>query len=387
MKLLYVKNMASKSISSFERSAFIAARKAGLDITFACNTNNIDPQKMEQDCITYGVKLVHIDFERSPFSFKNIKAYKQLLTLMLQNNYDIVHCNTPMGGVVGRLAAHKANIPYVIYQAHGFHFWKGAPLFNWLCYYPVERLLAHYTDLLITINQEDYQAAQKFAAKKVILINGVGIDISLFTPSTDKNPALRKKLGIKQDAFVLLSVGELNKNKNHRIIFKALHKLKNPFLYCVICGTGPLEDEYKQLIKKYGIEKQVYFTGFIQDIKQYYQMADALINPSLREGLPAVIMEAMGCKIPVLASRIRGHLDLLPKSQFLFNPYNTNEIAKCIQSVLNNYPTQEIELNFKQLEKFSFKEIISVMSNLYVSINLKNLQLLSKTYFLNVGKL
>ncbi len=364
-KLLYVKNLASKSISSFERSAFIAAKQAGLEITFACNTSNIDPQKMAQDCQQYGVKLVHIDFDRSPFSLRNLKAYKQLVTLMRQNHYDICHCNTPMGGVVGRLAAHKAKIPCAIYQAHGFHFWKGAPLFNWLCYYPVERLLAHYTDLLITINQEDYRAAQKFAAKKVLLVNGVGIDTSVFTPSTDKNPALRKKLGISQDAFVLLSVGELNQNKNHRIVLEALHQVNNPSLCYVLCGEGPLETEYRQLVRQYGLEKQVCFAGFCQNIPDYYALADAVINPSLREGLPAVVMETMACKIPVLASRIRGHVDLLPGSQLLFSPKNPAEIATCIQSVLDNYPSHEVGQNFKHLEKFSFDTIVQQMQQIY----------------------
>lgn len=365
MKLLYVKNTASKSISSFERSAFTAAQQAGLDITFACNTSKIDPQRMAEDCKKYGVKLIHIDFERSPFSLKNIKAYKQLLALMRQNHYDIVHCNTPMGGVVGRLAAHKAKIPYVIYQAHGFHFYKGAPLFNWLCYYPVERFLAHYTDLLITINQEDYQAAKKFAAKKVVLINGVGIDITTFTPSSDKNPTLRKKLGIPKDAFVLLSVGELNKNKNHQIVLEALHELKTPNIYYVLCGIGPLETEYKQLIQKYNIEKQVLFVGFIQDIKQYYQMADAIINPSLREGLPAVVMEAMACKIPILASKIRGHIDLLPNRKLLFDPHNLDEITQCLKGVFWQKSIQETERNFEHLKKFSINEIVPQMESMY----------------------
>lgn len=365
MKLLYVKNLASKTISSFERSAFIAAQQAGLEITFACNTSNIDPQKMAQDCKKYSVKLVHIDFERSPFSLRNMKAYKQLSVLMRQNKYDIVHCNTPMGGVVGRLAAHKAKIPYIIYQAHGFHFWKGAPLFNWLCYYPVERLLAHYTDLLITINQEDYQTAQKFAAKKVVLVNGVGIDRAVFTPSTDKNPALRKKLGIPQNAFVFLSVGELNQNKNHRVVLEGLRLLKNPDIFYVLCGAGPLENIYKELVKAYGLEKQIYFAGFCQNIPAHYQLADAVITPSLREGLPAVVLEAMACKIPVLASRIRGHVDLLPQSQLLFNPKNPAEIAAKIQQVLSNNPAQEIEQNYKHLEKFAFAEIVKNMETIY----------------------
>lgn len=365
MKLLYIRHVASKTISSFERSAFTAARQAGFDITFACNTSRIDPQKMAQDCQKYGVKLVHIDFERSPFSPKNIKAYKQLVALMRQNKYDIVHCNTPMGGVVGRLAAHKAKIPYVIYQVHGFHFWKGAPLPNWLCYYPVERFLARYTDLLITINQEDYQAAQKFPAKKIILLNGVGIDTSVFVPDSDKNPALRKQLGIALNAFVLLSVGELNKNKNHRVVLEALYQLKNPDLNYVLCGVGPLEEKYKQLARRYGLEKQVYFAGFIHNVKDYYQMANAVINPSLREGLPATVMEAMACGVPVLASRIRGHVDLLPQSHLLFQATRSQEVAACLKNLTPKLLAEEVAYNTQHLQQFEMGVIVERMKQLY----------------------
>lgn len=371
MNLLYIKNTANKSISSFERSAFTAAQQLGLEVTFACNTSNIDPQKMAQDCQKYGAKLVHIDFDRSPFSFKNIKAYKQLLTLMQQNHYDIAHCNTPIGGVVGRLAAHRAKIPYVIYQAHGFHFFKGAPLFNWLCYYPVERFLAHYTDLLITINQEDYQAAQKFAAKEVMLVNGVGIDTALFIPSMDKNPALRKKLGIPQNACVLLSVGELIKRKNNIVVIEALGKLKNPHIVYVLCGEGPERETLAKRTHELGISKQIIFAGFCHNVQDFYQMANAFILSSFHEGIPAVTMEAMACKIPVLASRIRGHVDLLPKSQLLFDPYNPVEIATCIQRVLTSYPNQEIEQNFKHLEKFSFERIVKHMKTIYTQATAK----------------
>lgn len=364
MEILYVKNLASKTICSFERSAVLAAKQIGASLTFACNTSNIHKEKMMQDCKQYGIKLVHIDFDRNPLSLKNIKAYKQLLALMRTTHYDIVHCNTPIGGVVGRLAAHKAKIPYIIYQAHGFHFWKGAPLINWLCYYPVERLLAYYTDLLITINQEDYNTAKNWPAKQIILVNGVGIDTSRFTPSTDKNPALRRKLGIPQNAFVLLSVGELNKNKNHRIVLEALHQQKKSDLYYIICGQGPLESVYKKQIAAYGLEKQVIFTGFVHNAADYYHMADVVINPSLREGLPAVVMEAMACKTPVVASNIRGNIDLLPKSQLLFEPRDYKTLARLIQQAQHR-ANDETGQNYCHLQKFEFSQIVKELMHIY----------------------
>lgn len=365
MKLIYVKNLASKRISSFEKSAMEAASKLGFEITFACNTRYIDTNLMEQDCKKYGIQLKHIDFERSPYSLKNICAYRQLLNLMTQEKYDIAHCNTPIGGVVGRLAAHKAKIPYTIYQAHGFHFWKGAPCFNWLCYYPVERLLARYTDLLITINQEDYQTAKKFSTKKVVLVNGVGIDTSLFVPSVDKNPTLRQNLGIPQKSFVLLSVGELINRKNNITVIEALGKLKNPHIFYVMCGEGPEQEKlYKRAIELH-IDKQIIFAGFQHKVTDFYQMADAFILASFHEGIPAVTMEAMACKIPVLASHIRGHIDLLPQSHLLFNPCDSNEIALYLQNIIECYPTQEIERNFKQLDLFDYKRVVQQMQTVY----------------------
>ena len=196
----------------------------------------------------------------------------------------------------------------------------------------------------------------------------MGVDTSLFTPSTDKNPALRQELGIPQNAFVLLSVGELNKNKNHRVVIEALHQLKNSNLYYVICGAGKLKEEYTHLIRKYGLEQQVLLVGFVNEVKDFYQMADAVINPSFREGLPAAVMEAMACKIPVLASHIRGHIDLLPQSHLLFNPYNADEIARCLKDIMEHYPTQEIEQNFKQLDFFSFSSIVANMNTIYTQI-------------------
>lgn len=172
MKMLYIKHRSGKRMNNFALSAILAAKELGIDFTIANNMSMAEPGHFEQVCEQYGIKMVHIDFDRNPLSLNNIKAGKQLLALMEQEKYDIVHCNTPSGGMVGRLCAAKAKIPKVIYMAHGFHFWKGAPLKNWLCYYPVERFLAHFTDRLITINQEDFARAQKFHYTQYLLRMG-----------------------------------------------------------------------------------------------------------------------------------------------------------------------------------------------------------------------
>ena len=115
----------------------------------------------------YGAHTVHVDFDRNPLGYKNLLAHKQLNKIVHDGKYDVIHCNTPIGGVLGRLCGWEQKVTTIIYQAHGFHFYQGAPLTNWLLYYSVERLLAYWMDILIAINQEDYyRSAQKFRLRK-----------------------------------------------------------------------------------------------------------------------------------------------------------------------------------------------------------------------------
>ena len=267
-----------------------------------------------------------ISIARSPFSLKNIKAYFELKKILRENDYDILHCHTPMGGVIGRLAAsdlRKKHKIKVIYTAHGFHFYKGAPLFNWLFYYPVERLLAHKTDVLITINKEDYERAKNFKAGEVVYVPGVGIDISkletqLFDSKMKQNDSvvkttqeqkLKNELGIPLDAPVLLSVGEINKNKNHKIIIEALPDM--PDFWYVICGRGFLAEKYRKLAENLGVGNRLVIAGYRNDISAFYNMADIFVFPSLREGLPVALMEAMVYGLPIVCSGIRGNIDLI----------------------------------------------------------------------------
>ena len=215
MKLLYVTSLSGRRINAFMRSAILAARRLNIDFTIACNMNDADQALYREDCRVYGITAEHIDFVRNPLALSNYtQAKKQLLALMRREKYDAVHCNTPIGGVLGRVCAKRAGIPCVIYQAHGFHFWQGAPLINWICYYPVERMLAHDTDLLMTVNREDFERAQRFRLKKngrVIKVPGVGVDIGRFASQTADPALFRQSLGIPADAFIFLSVGEIGR--------------------------------------------------------------------------------------------------------------------------------------------------------------------------------
>ena len=259
-----------------------------------------------------------ISIARSPFHLTNLKAYRELKKILIVNDYDILHCHTPMGGVLGRLAAaslRKQHKIKVIYTAHGFHFYKGAPFFNWLVYYPVERIMADKTDVLITINREDYERAKNFKAGKIVYVPGVGVDINKFGGHGDIREAKRTELGLKPDDFVILSVGELIPRKNHALTLKALSLLKDKCglenIQLLICGKGVLEEKLKNLSSNFGISDHVRFLGYRNDIGEICAASDLFVLMSMQEGLPVALMEAMACKVPVICSNIRGNTDLI----------------------------------------------------------------------------
>lgn len=263
-------------------------------------------------------QIIDIPFERNPLKKNNLKAYKELKALIEENHYDIVHCNTPMGGIITRLATKKIRKEgtKVIYTAHGFHFYEGAPLKNWLLYYPIEKMMAHYTDILITITQEDFNLACRKNFKTMIkYVPGVGVDEKKYYSlenNTIKNE-LRRKLGYDEDEFILVCTGELNRNKNQISILKAIPRLKKqiPKLRLLLAGNGGLENKLRKVCKELSIEENVVFLGYRIDLEQFIQISDVVISMSYREGLPMNIMEAMCCSKPVIASHNRGHRELI----------------------------------------------------------------------------
>lgn len=372
MKMLYIKHRSGKIMNNFAISAILAAKELGIDFTLANNMSMAEPGHFEKVCEQYGIKMIHIDFDRNPLGKSNLLARKQLLELMEKEKYDIVHCNTPSGGMVGRISAAQAKIPKVIYMAHGFHFWKGAPLKNWLLYYPVERILARLTDRLITINHEDYACAQRFHYKKggrAEYVPGVGIVTKRFEREEKIRAEMRNTLGIKDNETVLLSVGEINPNKNHKIVIEALAKLGRKDIRYVACGIGALMEENQQLAKTLGIEDQVMFVGYRTDIDKFYQAADIFVVSSFREGLPVAPMEAMSAGLPCVASRIRGNVDLFDGGQLMFDPRDVDSLCKALCNAMDeSIVRDELARNNQTLQRFSMEEAVKAMKNIYVDV-------------------
>jgi glycosyltransferase involved in cell wall biosynthesis len=370
MKKALIVSTVSRQFYLFEQGNIELLRALGYEVHAAANYGDINDRLDNLDIIRH-----HCEIERSPFSLKNIKAYQQLKRLMKSENFDIVHCHSPMGGVLARLAAKSVGVPTVIYTAHGFHFYKGAPKINWLLYYPIEKLLSKYTDILITINQEDFNRANQFNTSKVKYVPGVGVDskkINLLTIDRDQK---RKELKLPKDGLVILSVGELNKNKNHEVIIKGLAEVKDPNIFYIVCGKGDKEDYLKELVKSLNLTDRIKFLGFRNDVIEIYSVADIFAFPSYREGLSVSLMEAMAAGLPIVCSNIRGNVDLIEdgKGGYLINPSDVDGVANALTNLNNNLDLRcDFGLyNSRKVIEYSKENVIREMSEIYseVSVN------------------
>lgn len=320
--------------------------------------------------------IYDIPFDRSPLSKNNIMAYNQLKSIIRENKYDIIHCNTPMGGALTRLAA-KSIRKYgtkVYYTAHGFHFYKGAPLKNWLLYYPIEKWLANYTDKLITITEEDYKIAYDKFNTSVYHVHGVGANSEkYFSYSIEKVNKLKNKLGYSKDQFILLCTGELNKNKNQSTIIRAVAEVVNdiPNIKLLLAGNGPMEQALKSLVNELNLNHVVDFLGYRTDLENYVNICDIVISASYREGLPLNIMEGMLCGKPIIASSNRGHRELVKSgiNGYILSPNDIKGFSEYIEKLYKDYNLiKSLGTESKSIvQKFTIKHVVNELKCIYDS--------------------
>ena len=364
MKILYVTTISATMGFFPEHIKMLLNEGHSVEIATNCE------QPVPEIYNTLGCKVYDIPFSRSPFSKNNLKAYKMLKQLVETEHYDIVHTHTPNASMIARLACRKVRKQgtRVFYTAHGFHFFKGAPLKNWLMYYPVEKICAHFTDVLITINKEDYALAQKkMHAKKVCYVPGVGIDLErIRSVQADRNE-MRKSMGVPEDCILLLSIGELNVNKNHQVVVKALAKLDNKNVHYAIAGVGDQKDNLLNLAKELGIENQFHLLGYRTDALKLYHGADIFVFPSFREGLSVSMMEAMACSLPIVCSKIRGNVDLIQNDIARFNPSDADDLLHKLQNIVDKQSLREQlgNENLENVKTFSLKNVLNEMKKIY----------------------
>ena len=342
-------------------------KEEGYEVHVATNGDNKIP---------YCDKKIKISFERSPFKFNNLKAIRKLRKVINEEKYDIIHTHTPMGSVVTRLAAKEArkNGTRVIYTAHGLHFYKGAPIINWLLFYPVEKYLSKYTDTFILINKEDYELVKnKFKCKDVNYVPGVGIDENKFNfkmTDIDKHN-LRESLGLKDTDFVMIYPAELNKNKNQLLLIMAMEDLvkSNYSIHLLLPGKDSYNGYYHNLVKEKKLNNNVHFLGFRKDIPKLLTVSDIAVASSKREGLPVNIMEAMYVGLPVIATDCRGQRDLVKNNinGYLIPQDDENRFVYCINQLLKKDVYDRFRNNNQEeIKKYLLDNILKEMKRIYI---------------------
>lgn len=358
-------------IAQFHRPLAEVLHEHGYELHVAARNNLGEKNGLSLD---FADKVFDVPFSRSPKSPDNVKAYFQLKKILAADTYDVVHCNTPMGGIVTRLAAVKARKQgtRVFYTAHGFHFYKGASKKNWLVFYPVEKIMAGFCDTLITITKEDRRlAGQKFHTN-VEHIHGVGVYTERYHAVSDAEKLqMRSKERLKDSDFVILCTGELNQNKNQKALIKAAAELKEsiPGLKILLAGNGPLEQELRMQIRELGVEDAVRLLGYRTDLEKVTPAADLVVSCSYREGLPLNILEAMLCRKPVVASVNRGHRELVRTGYngYLVPPDSPAKYAEAIKKIYSSRKLAEQlgENGFRMAQPYTAASVKKELSHIY----------------------
>ncbi len=393
-RVLMAASVASM-IDQFNRKNLELLQELGYEVHVACNFregNTCDEKRVLK--FQANLRKLHMEQHQwdCPRSVCNpascIRAYRQMKQLLSQYHFDWIHCHSPIGGALARIAAHRRKVR-VIYTAHGFHFYKGAPLKNWLLYYPVEKLLAHWTDVLVTVNQEDYRFAKRtLRAGSIRRIPGIGIALRGFEASSadasvkpdvsakadasecDFKACAKKEVSqryeIPQGAKLVLSVGELNKGKNHRLVLDALARLPDKDVYYLICGQGALREELRRYALKTGVVSRVRMTGFLEDLSVIYQSADVFVFPSLREGMPVALLEAMAAGTACAVSDIRGNAELIA-AEYRFPPTSSDLLVQILGHLLSDADdrNRQIRQNRQKIKKYSDQIVGKRMKKIY----------------------
>ncbi len=368
MRILYVTTVSS-TMGFFTQHVKMLLQQ-GHTVDFACNvTKPINPEFIMRGCRVHDLSL-----SRSPFTKANCRGYKQLKKTIQEGQYDVIHTHTPIASALVRVACRRDKDIKVIYTAHGFHFYKGASLLNWLFYYPVEKWLSRYTDVLITINKEDYERAKRsFKAGRIEYVPGVGVDVEKYGSVVVDRKAKRKELGLAEDDFVLVSTGELNDNKNHKTVIHAVNRLNNPSVKYLICGQGPLRNELLNLVQELGLEHQVMLLGYRTDVIEINHIADVFVFPSFREGLSVALMEAMACGLPVVCSDIRGNRDLVEDGRggFTVEPEDVAGFSKSIKLLLDDESLggRLGNYNKSKIKSHDTKIVLEKMKDIYRNVH------------------
>lgn len=369
-KVLLVATVQSH-IAQFHRPLANLLHKHEYEVHVAAKNNLAEKNGLQID---FADKIYDLPFARSPKSKDNYFAYKQLKKILDAEKYDVVHCNTPMGGIVTRLAAKAARKKgtQVIYTAHGFHFYKGGPLKSWICYYPIEKLFSRLTDILITITHEDYALASEKFHCKVEHMHGVGVDENRYFPiGKNQKKILRQKMGFTDEQKIILCIGELNENKNQSVAIRMMTQIKEryPDTLLLLAGNGPKQRFLEELIAELGLQNSVKLLGYVTNLQDYQHIIDIQVCCSKREGLPLNVVESMLSGNAIVATYNRGHRELIRNGEngYLVPQNDSNAMADKVLTLLEdeNLKSKMEAAAHAFAAKYGFSSITKELAKIY----------------------
>lgn len=358
-------------LGGFEFNDVKILQSMGYEVHCAANMDLALPERI-QSLQEAGAILHNVSFARKLKGNSNLNAFKQIRAILSENDFDVIHVHTPIASVITRYAARNARKKgtIMVYTAHGFHFFTGAPIKNWLIYFTAEWICSWFTDVIITMNEEDYaRAKRRMHSKNVKYIHGVGVDTSKFERDPDFDvEKKREELGIDEKACVLLSVGELVYDKNQQIIIKTLASINDPNIHYFLAGVGSLREQLEALAVEYGVSDRVHFLGYRRDVPELLWASDVFVFPSIFEGLPVSLMEAIAAGKAIACSSCRGNTDLIKNKKYLFKHNSEEQCKTVIEFILNNDNTEFIRENKVRLRSFQKDNVSKEMRNIYVEV-------------------
>lgn len=380
MKALMFASVASM-VDLFNRDNIDILEELGYEVTVACNFKEGSVYSKEQakkfmkELEVKGYDVLNVPVPRSISDIGSmIRSYRILRKDMSKKQYDIIHCQSPIGGVLCRMAAYPARKlgSRVLYFAHGFHFFAGAPVMNWLIYYNIEKFCSGFTDCVLTLNKEDYIRAKRHFKTRVEYIPGAGLDVKEIMDTRVNRAEKCRELNIPEDKKIILSVGELSRRKNSSTAIKAFIKAARDDSILLLCGVGPQYSMLKELVYENHVQDRVFFAGFRNDIAEIIKISDMFIFTSRQEGLPVAVMQAMAGGLPVLCSKIRGNTDLIKNGRggYMYDCEDECGFAEGINRILDNKKACDMmgQYNMSVIARYDKTVVNDTMRKIYLSL-------------------
>ena len=325
-------------------------------------------QQYVGDCKKKGIITHSIPFERHSL-VGSLKCMPQVKKLLKKGQYDIVHAHTETGGLILRLAKGVKGNSRFFYTPHGMSFWKGSSLKSQLIYRPLEHWICNGMDMNLGMNQEEVDVLRKWNRKTAAYVYGIGLNLERFQETGRSREEMRAEFGLNEDDKFIISVGELDDNKNHATVIKALAMLEHNNFKYLVCGVGPNKEILTKMAADAGLSDKVILTGYRSDIPDILPAADLFVFPSFHEGLPVSALEAMACGLPLICSNIRGNVDIVKDGEngFLFEPQDYLSLAIAIERLIGNQELAESfgEKNKEIVKAFSQEAVINELKKLY----------------------